>query len=314
MSERPRVLIVLPQRPGENMANGLWVATQPGAMGEGFDIVQLYAQPCSLLNNNFNDLWCQMLNRRKAENITHFIMVHSDVCPEPGKWIQTLLEEQKRVDADVLSCVIALKDHTGMSSTGIMHWPTEKIKKLSVDQCLKLPKPFDAKQCIIEGHGIGTTKLYSADYCLLMNSGCWVADVRGDWVEKMCFRSYDTIVKYEEDGQTKWKAISTGEDWLFSMDCYRLGLRTFATTAVGVKHQGIFQYPNSVAYGSKQGEDIWGNPWCIQAPPSWTAEESQTIKPRRPSKILTNAGITPPNGGDVGSYGTSPSPPVSVDG
>jgi hypothetical protein len=301
---QPVAIIALPSRPGENIAMSLWSATQPWAMGSGFHLLDIWAQPCSLLNNNFNDLWAAALNFRmyqvrgmeahaagtpRSANpvknhryrpawdkgwayaagetdvgpVTDFIMVHSDVCPEPGRWVQVVLEERRRVNADVLSCVIALKDDRGLASTGMMKWGRDdtphQIKKFSVAECLRFGRSFDAAAAGFPGE------------CLLLNTGLWCCDLTQPWARKLCFRSYDTIL-FDADGEAT--AASTGEDWLFSMDCYRLGLRTFATNALVVKHQGIFQYPNSVPWGSHATVgDQWGEPWCVQQPPSWGADE-----------------------------------------
>lgn len=258
---RPLIFIALPHRPGGSISFGLWTATQPGMMGQGFDIHSIRPQPCSLLNFNFNMLWAEALNLRlKGIPLTHFCMVHDDVCPEPGKWLQTLIEEQERVGADILSCVIALKDGCGLSSTGILRWQECLLKKFTIEQCLSFGKTFNADAAGYPGE------------CLLVNSGCWICDFTQPWIEKMCFRSYDTIMPPNED-HDDFVAISTGEDWLFSIDAYRLGLKTFATNAITILHDGIFRYPNNVPWGSGEGKDDWGTPWCIQPPPLWQPGE-----------------------------------------
>src|SRR5271169_2349317 len=74
----------------------------------------------SLLAHNFNRLWCAALNQREKLGLTHFAMHHADVAA-PSGWLDTLVDEMHRVGADVLSCVIALKDARGLTSTALHH-------------------------------------------------------------------------------------------------------------------------------------------------------------------------------------------------
>src|ERR1700724_2919706 len=60
------------------------------------------------IEHNFNMMWCCALNDRKANGYTHFAMVHSDIGTGPF-WLDTLIEEMDRVDADVMTAVNAIK-------------------------------------------------------------------------------------------------------------------------------------------------------------------------------------------------------------
>ena len=246
------------------MAFGLWAAL--GRMGSGFEVfkrkgdrVGPRAIPCSMLPLSFNMLWCEALNAR-AEGVTHFCMVHSDVCPMDDDWLQTLLEEQKRVGADILSTVIALKDTRGQSSTGVMNVDTREMRKLTIEECHSMQvKTFDASAAGFPGQ------------CLLMNTGCWVCDFTKPWVEKMCFRFHDHVFKNDLG---EWKAACVGEDWLFSIDAWRMGLKTFATTKLNIEHQGVFQYPNSVAWGTREKDVALA--WNVEPPASWNWIQAPT--------------------------------------
>jgi Fe-S-cluster containining protein/ribosome modulation factor len=301
--KQPVVYVALPSRPGENIAVGLVTALWPTNIGSGFKFYDFCFQPMSLLTTNFNTLWCLARNLRLAHiaghkahasgasrddnpyekerfgkgwtegwdegagtrdigPITHFVMVHSDVIPEPGRWLQDLLEEKKRVNADILSVVIPLKDEHGMTSTGVMKWDTTEIKKLSMRETMALPETFTARD--------------AGGDCLLVNTGLWICDITKPWARKVCFRIYDTILE-DNDGFTK--AVAVGEDWLLGMDAYRLGLRVFATRKIKVTHQGSFRYPNFVDFGTHEGENEWGKPWCIEPPFSWQYEEVNGVPP-----------------------------------
>lgn len=268
--QRPKVFIALPSRPGENMAFGLWQALE--RMGSGFDVYDKKAIPCSMLPLSFNMLWCAALNARK-EGITHFCMIHSDVTPEPG-WLEALLAEQKRVGADILSSVIAIKDDRGLSSTGVMNVNTREMRKLTLEEAWGL-QTSDG-HCTFDAAGAGFP-----GHCLLMNTGCWVCDFTQPWVEKMCFRFHDHIVK-QDDGV--WRAACVGEDWLFSIDAWRLGLKAFATLDVKVHHQGVFQYPNAVPWGT--GEKDVSLAWNIEPPASWRWIPSPYLEPLLPEPVV----------------------------
>lgn len=261
MKKKPSVFVALPGRPGDQIASGL--LTSLFNMGEGIPC-EVRTRGLSLLTTNFNMLWCDALNARPA--YTHFCMVHADVVPEPG-WLETLLAEQKKVGADIISACIPLKDERGLTSTGLMDWHTRRMRKFSVKESLGFPTTFSAESI---GH---------KDKCLLMNTGLWLCDFTKPWVEKMCFRQYDTIVR-QSDGQ--WRPAAVSEDWLFSVDAARLGLRTFATTAVKVKHVGIFEYPNYTPWGTTdtEADDEAAIAWNIDAPASWAAEPQPKGYPR----------------------------------
>jgi hypothetical protein len=266
MSKRAKIYVGLPHRPGGEMAFGLWTAL--GRMGTGgdFDVHGPRAIPCSMLPLSFNMLWCEALNLRK-EGVTHFAMVHSDVAPLDDGWLTKLHRLQVKHEAHVMSSVIALKDERGQSSTGIMNVDTREMRKLTLEECHGIKhKTFDAARAGFPGH------------CLLMNSGCWIADITGDWAEKMCFRFHDHVFK---DSEGNWKAACVGEDWLFSIDCWRLGLRCFATTELAIEHQGVYQYPNMIAWGTKEADTSLA--WNIEPPASWNwidapTKESSTSK------------------------------------
>lgn len=257
---RPNVFLALPGRPGDQIAAGLLTALFH--RGEGFD-AEVRSRSLSLLTTNFNLLWCDCLNQRPA--FTHFAMVHADVVPEPN-WLANLLAEQRRVGADILSACIPLKDDRGLTSTGVMDWRTRRMRKFTVAETLALPRSFTAADAGYPGHA------------LLMNTGLWVCDFTRPWVERMCFRQADTIVR-QSDGQFRPAAVS--EDWLFSLDAARLGLRCLATTAVRVKHVGIFEYPNYAAFGAgkPEAEEDSAVAWNIDPPPSWGQPEPKGYPP-----------------------------------
>src|SRR5215469_11944582 len=73
-------------------------------------------EPGSLLSYVFNRLWCECLNMRRERPVTHFAMLHADMCPDPG-WLDILVTELERTGADVMSAVAPIKDQRGLTST-----------------------------------------------------------------------------------------------------------------------------------------------------------------------------------------------------
>jgi hypothetical protein len=195
--------------------------------------VKLQTNGASLLAHNFNRLWCAALNQRQALGLTHFAMHHADIGAEPG-WLDTLIDEQQRVGADVISAVVPIKDGRGVTSTGLQHQDSLEIKRLTLKEVHKLPATFAAHHTNV------------AEHRLVVNTGLWICDFTSPWVEEACFEVRDRIVK-GEDGLFRANVLS--EDWNFSGWCGRRGLKVFATTAVMVGHFGRSRFGNETPWG-----------------------------------------------------------------
>jgi hypothetical protein len=187
----------------------------------------------SLLALVFNRLWCQALNERKKSNLTHFAMHHADIEAPPG-WLDSLLVEQQRVGADVLSVVIPIKDNRGITSTGIRDPEKGNVTRFTMKQIMEMPETFDISDTGFPGRW------------LMVNTGLWVCDFTRPWVEKVCFSILDATVQ-ADDGTFKPQTLP--EDWNFSGFCAREGLKVFATRKVPVTHHGNAGYDNQHAWG-----------------------------------------------------------------
>lgn len=207
---------------------GLILATQKHAY-------TLRVETGSLLALMFNRLWAGALNGRKT-GVTHFAMHHADIEAPPG-WLDTLIDEMQRVEADVLSVVVPIKDGRGVSSTGYQNPKTRVINRFTMREIAGFPRTFNAADT---GH---------ADDWLVVNTGLWVCDFTRPWVEEVCFSIIDAIVKDADGGFT---AKCLPEDWNFSGWCARNGLKVFATTKVAVGHHGRASYRNDSAWGDWQ--------------------------------------------------------------
>lgn len=189
----------------------------------------------STLTHNFNSLWCDALNERKANGITHFAMCHYDINPEPW-WVDKLLAEMDRVDADILSVVVPIKDARGLTSTGLGPIGRGGVKRLTIREIHQLPVTFSIEAFPIKG------------FYLAVNTGLWLARIDGIWPDSFPgFRVQNEIRRDSETGQ--FFAVFRPEDWLMSDWAHQQGLRVFATRAVSAGHFGWTEYRNDFAWG-----------------------------------------------------------------
>ena len=189
----------------------------------------------SLLAYNFNRLWCEALNRREELNLTHFAMLHSDIGPEAW-WLDTMIEEQQRMGVDVLSAIVPIKDRKGSTSTGILDIETGAVQRFSLQEVHDMPVSFT----------IADTS--QPEKILAINTGLWVCDFTKPWVERICFHIHDHI-QQRADGQ--WEACVLSEDWDFSAQLVKLGLKIGATRAVRLSHFGRAEYNNDCPWGEE---------------------------------------------------------------
>jgi hypothetical protein len=179
----------------------------------------------SLLAYNFNTFWADALNHRPE--MTHFLMLHSDVVPAPG-FLGTLLAEMERVHADVLSVVIPIKSKEGLTSTAVETHDRWKPRRLSMSEVFERDESF-------------------TEDGLLVNTGLMLVDFRKHWVEKIQFTVNDAI-RRKTDGT--FEAVVEPEDWNFSRQVRALGGVAWATRKVQVLHVGTTAYGNSNPWGT----------------------------------------------------------------
>jgi len=191
----------------------------------------------SLLALMFNLLWCRALNQRSQCGWTHFAMHHSDV-EAPAGWVDVLIDEMDRVEADIISAVIAIKDNRGLTSTGWQGPETKRIRRLTVREALQLPPTFSAADLPTLGKPAGQH--------LMVNTGLWVCRFTDSWIEEVCFTIRDAIGRLP-DGRFWPRCVP--EDWGFSAWCAERGLKVFATRAVSVIHHGRAGYTNARPWG-----------------------------------------------------------------
>jgi hypothetical protein len=197
------------------------------------------AKGSSLLARGFNIAWhtAMEMKRRDRPEITHFAMLHADVVPEPG-WVDILVEELEKHGADVVSAVVPIKDSKGLTSTAVEFPPDpfEVERRLTMTEVMRLPETFG-----IEDVG------YRDGRALLVNTGCFIADLSKPWCRDVCFTIRDDV-QYTADGTPNVRCVP--EDWGFSKWLHDRGAKVLATRRVKVHHHGGNDgYPNDSAWG-----------------------------------------------------------------
>lgn len=206
--DAPQVLIGIPCYASHTVQNTpaiLNAVTRPN--------VSWMIQSSSLLTLNFNNLWCEALNRRAA-GLTHFLLLHADVEPLEEDWLELLLGEMRSARAQVLSAVVPIKNADGQTSTARdtdpwhpRRYTTEEVRQQAVTW---------------------------TERDLLVNTGCLLVDMRQSWVERICFTINDRIARTSAG----WEALAEPEDWHFSRQCRRLNVPVWATRRLRIRHWG----------------------------------------------------------------------------
>jgi hypothetical protein len=202
---------------------------------------------CSLLGRAFSTLWAQALNNAEKGLITHFAMLHSDIgCSQ--HWLDVLMEELVAHNADICSAVSPIKDMKGLTSTAIddPQNPWQPKRRLTMTEIARLPETFDAMDC-------AKAALNPERAALLINTGCFLADVRKPWVlgnwtqnAPLAFTINDRM--YRGKDRTFW-VDSESEDWYFSRQAARCGAKIIATRKVQIEHFGEISWSNTGTWG-----------------------------------------------------------------
>lgn len=186
---------------------------------------RLRVRPCdfggSVLPMVFNHAWVAGVEG----NWDLFAMIHADVSAEPG-WLGKLVEILDEEQADIVSCVIPIKDDTRVVSTA---WDRgDDVVHLTYEDIERLPATFGDAELL---------ELYPESKGLMMNTGCWVARLKQPWNKQ--WRGFTTTSWI--DWERKPPVVHVGgEDYLMSRALRALDPppRVLATSAVQTRHEG----------------------------------------------------------------------------
>ena len=243
--------------------NGMSAATHKATLQatQKYDVIQSI-KDYSSLTLNFNSLWCDMLNIRKQHNITHFVMIHSDIDVKTDAWLDKMVQMCDETNCDVLSVVSPLKDNRGLVSTGVWDTQEQVVKyRLTMTQVGKLPEVFDvvdvlSQQDQMKTHINNFNSVRDFHLKLAVNTGLMLVKVE-DWCEKVHFRQHDYVIKKTfSDGTVEFVPQFISEDWLFSADVQQLGKVVKGTKAIKIEHIGKFGYANFGVWGTLQEDDL----------------------------------------------------------
>jgi hypothetical protein len=191
------------------------------------------------IEHNFNMLWCDALNRRQSHGVTHFAMIHTDISPE-FYWLDKLIEEMDRLDADVMATIIAIKDGRGLTTTGIRYPGVWGTRRFVMREILRLPETF----CI--------TDTDEPDQILAINTGLWVCRLpAAGWPD--AFPGFTCAHRLLWENGKRIPNFDS-EDWLASDWFASQGLRVFATRKVQCEHIGAMSYGNQQLWGEWETE------------------------------------------------------------
>jgi hypothetical protein len=226
----PKVFLGLPHY------STVHAAALPGLMQASLEghVSSVNLEGGSLLSLVFNRLWCRALNERSEKGYTHFAMHHADIQAPPG-WVDVLLAELDKHQADVISAVIAIKDYRGLTSTGYRE-DLGPITRLTVNEVNHLPETFSVHDIHPQPH----------EKLLMVNTGLWLCRFTEDWVANVCFNICDGVI--EKHGIYIPRCLP--EDWNFSGFCGRAGLKVLATRKLRVLHHGDSAFPNDGTWGA----------------------------------------------------------------
>lgn len=239
--EKPKkkVILCMPRRPADN-----------GVMDEC--AVAFYGYTCfdrsidirrgrfasSILPLTFDVCWVHALTEYEKGEATHFAMLHDDVCPREN-WLGILLDECDRLAADVVSAVVPLKDQRGLTSTAI-----DDTGDIWNPRRLSMKEIYDRDETF-------------TDPAILLNTGCWVADLSKPWtraerggVLNISFHQRNRIIRTP----TGWQAQTRSEDWEFSrLVRQNGGTGQYATRKVSLFHEHS-QWSNAGVWGTCQSD------------------------------------------------------------
>lgn len=225
----PRVFLALPGPGTTHSCTVTAVATASRQMN-----LQLGVHTSSLMTLNFNKLWADALN----SGADYFCMLHGDINPACYGWLDILHQELHRKAAHLVSCLVPIKTKDGIYSAGIgtleCWWKPKRL--FTYAEAEKLPVTFDAADV-----GCSQTE------CLLVNDGCWLADLRHPAWRKTdaggnLVAHFNVLDQVHWDGK-KFEPRLQSEDWYFSWRCFELGLRVACTRAVPLVHHGTGEWP-----------------------------------------------------------------------
>jgi hypothetical protein len=237
MTERRRIILGIPHSGGPCMTFDTARAIYHCSKNHDVKVLGISGPA-----GNFNQILAWCLNAVRDGEADIMAMLHTDIEPQ-DYWVDILEDERQRLDADMVSALVPIKDTRIVSSSGIREaadpWLYPRV--FTMAEAEQFPETFNAADVGYPGG------------CLLHNNGCWIADLRrpvfhqvdddGLLIAMFDFRRRIRLA----DGKFVFEC--EGEDWLFSRKLYELGATTYVTRKVSLTHEGSFRYPCRGGWG-----------------------------------------------------------------
>ncbi len=243
------------------------------------DVVRI---PSAFSGPNYNSCLCYALNRCEAGHGDLHAQIHADlhiveeketcldcngkgcwVCNFDGKrayerWLDVLVEEMLKHDADFISVPMAIKNYLGVTSCGVGNPETRwnPWRRFCTNEFAKMPETFSAADI---GYG---------DKYLIHNHAVCLFDLRKPiWRETDANGCLKLMFNFEEkmyrgpDG--KWTRQIDSEDWNFSRRLWEIGAKTVITSRIKTAHHdGAISYANYGDWGVwKNGDEGTQSQW-----------------------------------------------------
>lgn len=232
---KPVVVLGMPRR-GNQVSFGALQAYDLFPTRGAVEVIRTWSLS-TVLDHSFNQLWACALNLHEKVGATHFALIHDDVCPQEHGWMDTLVEEMDRHDADAIGTVIPIKTEQGLTSTAVASYDTSG--DIWVNRRLTMTEVWEQLPETFSSEDVGGP--------LLLNTGLWVCKL-GEWSRKdICFQ---TLNRLSRDPAGELIAESLSEDWNFSRQMTKRHCKLVATRKVKVVHDGDYAYPNDHAWGT----------------------------------------------------------------
>jgi hypothetical protein len=210
--------------------------------------------------DNFNLLWATALNKADKDETDYFVMLHSDMEPQKG-WLDVLVEEIERLNADIVTTIIPQKAATGVTSSGIGTFadPYLPHRRFTMREIWAedAPETFNEEMLGLDD---GQYLLHN-DGCCIMNprSPVWrQTEMRGNREFLIC--SFEWIRGIEKTAK-EYVARGESEDWYFSRALHLIGANAYMTRKIQLAHCGQAGYANQGQWGTDEHDEPTRSHW-----------------------------------------------------
>ena len=214
---------------------------------------------CPLLSFGFNRHWCNAINQREKFHIDRFAMIHSDQGADPW-WLDALEDERETCGADLLSVACPLKNDEGLTSTGVYDYSRpDSVRRLTMKELYNLPETFGIEDVRAmrrfehdsdwrtDLNAIRDEVAKDTNDVLAVNTGMWICRLDRPWIEDPpYFDEQNGIAKVNGE----WVPRVLSEDWFFSLQCAKRGIKVMATRKIGEDHYGRTKFTNREPWGT----------------------------------------------------------------